>query len=123
MYGELCQPFIINDCTYCPTSLLNKVHVCLLQEIIQNADDAGARTVTFYLDNRTHSTEFLINPALAPFQGPALLAFNDAKFSPRDWESIQKPQQSGKEEDPFKVGQFGMGFISVYHVTGEPMIS
>ena len=97
--------------------------MCLLQEIIQNADDAGARTVTFYLDNRTHSTKFLINPALAPFKGPALLAFNDAKFSPRDWESIQKPQQSEKEEDPFKVGQFGMGFISVYHVTGEPMIS
>lgn len=75
--------------------------------------------MTFYLDNRTYSTESLINPALGQFMGPALLAFNDAKFTTEDWESIQKPQQSGKEEDPFKVGKFGLGFNSVYHITGK----
>ena len=95
------------------------LNILLIQEIIQNADDAGARTVTFYLDNRTHGTESLVNPTLAQFQGPALLAFNDAKFTAEDWESIQKPQQSGKEEDPFKVGKFGLGFNSVYHITGK----
>ena len=92
-----------------------------MQEMIQNADDAGARTVKFYLDNRTHIgvRESLINPELCKFQGPALLAYNDAKFTKEDWESIQKPQQSGKEKDPFKVGKFGLGFNSVYHITGE----
>ena len=27
-------------------------------------------------------------------------------------------QQSVKAEDPFKVGKFGIGFNSVYHITG-----
>ena len=90
-----------------------------LQEIIQNADDAGASTVHFYLDNRQHGTQSLIEPALARFQGPALLAYNDAVFTDKDWQSIQDMQQSVKTEDPFKVGKFGIGFNSVYHITGE----
>ena len=90
-----------------------------MQEIIQNADDAGAKKVIFYLDNRQHGTESLIVPGLEQFQGPSLLSFNDAKFTAKDWESIQKPEQSGKEKDPFKVGKFGLGFNSVYHITGE----
>ena len=27
--------------------------------------------------------------------------------------------QSVKEKDPFKVGKFGLGFKSVFHMTGE----
>ena len=53
------------------------------------------------------------------FQGPALFAYNDAAFSEWDWEGIQSLQQSGKAKDPFKVGKFGIGFNSVYHITGE----
>lgn len=101
------------------TCIYNYVFVLKLQEIIQNADDAGAKSVTFYLDNRTHGTESLIVPGLEMFQGPALLAYNDAKFNETDWDSIQKPEQSEKEKDPFKVGKFGLGFNSVYHITGE----
>ena len=92
-----------------------------MQEIIQNADDAGASTVHFYLDNRQHGTRSLIEPALARFQGPALLAYNDAVFTDKDWKSVQDMQQSVKAEDPFKVGKFGIGFNSVYHITGEQL--
>ena len=92
----------------------------LLQEIIQNADDAGARTVRFYLDSRQHGTQSLVHPELARFQGPALLAYNDAQFTADDWEGIQNFKVSGKAKDPFKVGKFGIGFNSVYHVTGRP---
>ena len=99
------------------------LYIFHLQEIIQNADDAGARSVIFYLDNRTHGTDSLIAPGLKEFQGPALLAYNDAKFNTTDWESIQKPEQSGKAKDPFKVGKFGLGFNSVYHITGKRHIS
>ena len=95
------------------------IYILQLQEIIQNADDAGASTVHFYLDNRQHRTQSLIEPALARFQGPALLAYNDAGFTDKDWQSIQDMQQSVKTEDPFKVGKFGIGFNSVYHITGE----
>ena len=89
-----------------------------MQEIIQNADDAGASTVNFYLDNRQHGTTSLIHPTLGKFQGPSLLAYNDAVFQEKDWQSIQDMQQSVKAEDPFKVGKFGIGFNSVYHITG-----
>ena len=90
-----------------------------LQEIIQNADDAEAKKVEFYVDCRSHGTKSLVHPALAEFQGPALLSVNDAKFSKEDWEGIQSLQRSVKAEDPFKVGTFGIGFNSVYHLTGE----
>ena len=95
------------------------LHIYVLQEIIQNADDAGASTVHFYLDNRTHGTHSLVEPQLAMFQGPSLLAYNDAIFQDKDWQSIQDMQQSVKAEDPFKVGKFGIGFNSVYHITGR----
>ena len=97
----------------------NTLSTYLLQEIIQNADDAGASTVHFYLDNRTHGTHSLVEPQLAMFQGPSLLAYNDAIFQDKDWQSIQDMQQSVKAEDPFKVGKFGIGFNSVYHITGR----
>ena len=91
----------------------------LLQEMIQNADDAGATTIQFFVDTRQHANEHVINKKLKSFQGPALLSANDAVFSEEDWQGIQKPQQSIKADDPFKVGRFGIGFNSVYHITGE----
>ena len=93
----------------------------IYQEIIQNADDAGAKTVKFYLDSRQHGRTSLVHPDLAPYQGPALLAYNDAQFTDEDWEGIQNLQRSIKAEDPFKVGKFGIGFNSVYHITGSTM--
>ena len=105
---------------YIHIATLYKIYdIIVLQEIIQNADDAGASTVHFYLDNRQHGTRLLVEPALARFQGPALMAYNDAAFTDRDWKSIQDMQQSVKAEDPFKVGKFGIGFNSVYHITGK----
>ena len=86
--------------------------------MIQNADDAGAKTVQFYIDSRQHGSGSLVHPDLARFQGPALIAANDASFSDADWEGIQRLQQSIKAEDPFKVGRFGIGFNSVYHISG-----
>ncbi|KAL5499504.1 hypothetical protein EMCRGX_G010938 [Ephydatia muelleri] len=90
----------------------------IFKEIIQNADDARARTVRFYLDHRQHGTQSLVHRHLAGHQGPALLAFNDAQFEDNDWEGIQNLQMSNKAEDPFKVGKFGIGFNSVYHISG-----
>ena len=87
--------------------------------MIQNADDAGATVVQFYVDSRQHGTRGLVKPELAVYQGPALILANDAMFSDRDWEGIQSLQQSIKADNPFKVGRFGIGFNSVYHLTGK----
>ena len=97
----------------------------ITQEIIQNADDARATEVKFYLDCRHVQTlpHNLVESAtfkeLDRFQGPALMSFNNAPFKKEDWDSIQSLQQSGKANNPHKVGKFGIGFNSVYHITGE----
>ena len=53
--------------------LLTRLHV-------QNADDARASVIKFCLDCRTHGTGSLLAAEMAPFQGPALLAYNDGVF-------------------------------------------
>jgi len=92
--------------------------------LIQNADDAGATEITFMIDPRHHSTDHdgLWPPGLAKFQGPALLSWNNAQFTENDWESISKIHQSLKDTDPMKVGRFGLGFISIYHISGKHLL-
>ena len=87
--------------------------------MIQNADDAGASVVQFFLDRREHGIRGLVKKNLESYQGPALISANDAMFSEQDWKGIQSLQQSIKADDPFKVGRFGIGFNSVYHLTGS----
>ena len=87
--------------------------------MIQNADDAGATIVQFFVDERQHPSDALMKSKLKSCQGPALISANNAVFHDEDWKGIQKPQQSIKADDPFKVGRFGIGFNSVYHITGE----
>ena len=89
--------------------------------MIQNADDAGAKKIMFFVDRRQHEAIKLVNTnqLLKDSQGPALISANDAMFSPDDWRNIQSLQESLKADDPFKVGRFGIGFNSVYHLTGE----
>ena len=94
----------------------------ILQELIQNADDAGATEVRFLLDPRQHSTENLLEDELAQDQGPALYAWNDAVFKSEDWQCLAKIEQSGKEKEVLKVGRFGLGFLSVFHITGNRTI-
>jgi hypothetical protein len=52
-------------------------------------------------------------------QGPALYSYNDAEFNEDDWKGIRMLLQSVKQHDPHKVGCFGMGFKSVFHITGQ----
>ncbi|XP_072166134.1 sacsin-like [Diadema setosum] len=94
----------------------------ILKEILQNAEDAGATKVKFLYDVRQYSTHSLFTESLAPYQGPALYSYNNAKFTREDWAGIQKPARSNKQEDPLKVGRFGIGFNSVYHMTDLPSI-
>ena len=94
----------------------------IFQEIIQNADDAKATEVKFFIDERSYGQQNLLHPSLAKFQGPSLLAYNDAVFTDEDWTNIQKFKRSDKRSDPFKVGKFGIGFNSVFHVTGTVYI-
>lgn len=74
--------------------------------------------VRFYIDYRQKWCKSSTNPPFEAYQGQALIAANDAVFTEKDWEGIQRLQDSVKAEDPFDVGKFGIGFNAVYHITG-----
>ena len=97
-----------------------KEGVAIFKEIIQNADDAGASKVHFVVDWRENPRERLFTDELAKCQGPALWAYNDAMFSDDDFKNINKLAGETKKEDLDKVGRFGLGFNSVYHLTDVP---
>ena len=92
-----------------------------LNELLQNADDAGSTQFKVLVDSRSFGTRSLLSPKLAHTQGPALYQFDDSQFNPEDYESIQRVGDGAKMGDPTKTGQFGLGFNSVYHFTDTPM--
>ncbi|KAF5872292.1 putative protein binding protein [Botrytis fragariae] len=93
----------------------------VLRELLQNADDAQASEVKFFLDENSYGTDNL-PPKLAQYQGPALLAYNNAKFKKEHFQSLSQVGNSLKMEDGSTTGKFGRGFNSVYNWTDSPSI-
>ena len=98
-----------------------KDNIDVLKELIQNAEDAGASEVKFLLDWRQHPTENLFADGMKQWQGPALWAHNNSVFTNEDFESICEVAGATKMDDPSKIGRFGLGFCTVYHLTDLPM--
>ena len=94
--------------------------VDVFKELIQNADDARATQVKFIIDWRQHPCGTLLEPEMKHWQGPALLAYNNAMFTDQDFENICELAGGSKKSDPTKIGRFGIGFCSIYHLTDVP---
>ena len=96
----------------------------VFKELIQNAEDAGAEVCKFLVDFRVHTDppESLIGPDMALCQGPCLWAFNNEQFTAEDWKNIVRVGAASKETKVEKIGKFGLGFNTVYHVTDVPSI-
>ena len=94
----------------------------IVKELIQNADDAEATEINICYDARTHDIppKCLLYPGMAECHGPALIVHNDASFTDEDFQDIQKLAAATKEGKPLKIGKFGVGFCSVYHITDVP---
>ncbi|XP_064647152.1 sacsin-like [Lineus longissimus] len=92
----------------------------VLEELLQNADDAGATELRFVLDRRNHPDEKVFNDNWKQLQGPALCVFNNKPFTKKDLKGICSLGQGAKSSDPAKTGQYGIGFNSVYHLTDVP---
>ena len=107
------------------TTRLNRIlreykDTSVIQELLQNADDAGASEVALYFDTREHDSRNLLFPGMANSYGPALLFYNNAEFTEEDFENITKIAGETKINKPLKIGKFGVGFCSVYHITDIP---
>ncbi|XP_048582130.1 sacsin-like [Nematostella vectensis] len=119
------------DCDLIQPSLIQQIKKILdqypddgqiLKELIQNAEDAEAREVKVLYDEHSYGTHSLFKPELAKFQGPALYAYNNARFKRDDWNGLRMLCDSIKVKDPMKVGRFGLGFKSVFHITDLPSV-
>ena len=97
-----------------------KEGVGVFKELIQNADDAGATKVRFLVDWRYGPTKKLLSSKMEECQGPALWAYNNAVFTDKDFENINKLAGATKLKDVGKIGRFGLGFNAVYHLTDVP---
>ena len=94
----------------------------IIKEMLQNADDAGATELNICYDARTHTTErkALFFPDMVDSHGPALLVHNNSTFTDDDFRNITKLAGATKEGATLKIGKFGVGFCSVYHITDVP---
>ena len=94
--------------------------ITLLKELLQNTDDAKAKKMFIILDKRTHGTESLISENWQKLQGPALLVWNDSVFTEKDLKGIQELGLGSKRSESETIGQYGIGFNVVYHLTDCP---
>ena len=88
--------------------------------MIQNADDAEATEVNILYDARQHTTEKLLIKGMGDSHGPALVVHSNSTFTDEDFENITKLAGATKATNPLKIGKFGVGFCSVYHITDIP---
>ena len=70
----------------------------IISELVQNADDAGARVVKVLFSARQHGTASLLGPKMAGWQGPSLYCYNDATFRPQDFKNLARIGQASKLE-------------------------
>ena len=94
--------------------------ITLLKELLQNADDAKAKKLYFILDKRTHGTESVLSEEWQQLQGPAFLVWNDSIFTEADLKGIQELGLGSKRDRAETIGQYGIGFNVVYHLTDCP---
>ena len=82
----------------------------ILKELIQNADDAKARTLIF---GRHVGFPNASHPLL---QGSGLWFFNDGEFKRRDAHDLRSFGITSKAGDTSVIGKFGLGMKSVFHL-------
>lgn len=83
----------------------------IVRELFQNADDAGAQTLRFHIVEQGFAEAK--NPLL---HGPALVIVNDGGFPERDQNGLHRAMGGAKGDDAAKVGRFGLGLKSLFHL-------
>ena len=92
----------------------------VFKELVQNADDANANSVKILIDYSSFPSDSLVEHSMRHWQGPALYFYNDAQFTDADYANILKIFGQTKRDNLYKIGKFGLGFNTVYHLTDLP---
>lgn len=93
--------------------MVSTVAKSILSELIQNADDAGARTVRIMLNTRQYGDGSLLGPNMSSWQGPSLYVYNDAAFTERDFQNLAKIGQVRLHSETDAASRsHGAGFTS-----------
>jgi hypothetical protein len=83
----------------------------ILKELVQNADDAGAKSLAFgYHAGHGAAAEHML------LKGPALWVLNDGRFKASDRRAIRSFGLNAKAGDSGAIGKFGLGMKSVFHL-------
>ena len=99
----------------------------MAREIIQNADDAGARSIRFDITDEAlvvwNDAAFLscgLNSDECPWTTSGSPQLGKRKAC--DFHAISKVGSGNKYNQPGLIGRFGIGFVSVYQLTDQPVI-
>ena len=129
------EEFIISELSYSAPLISNIRQILtglqgfdsMAREIIQNADDAGANSVQFNIRDDAliirNDAKFL-NCGLSSDECPWATAGNSllGKRKACDFHAISKVGSGNKYNQPGLIGRFGIGFVSVYQLTDQPII-
>ena len=87
-----------------------KSDYAVIKELIQNADDAGARRLELgWVPGFPSATHPLL-------RGPAVFVLNDGLFDHTHARAIHQFAVGSKGADKTKIGKFGLGLKSVFHL-------
>lgn len=86
-----------------------KEFFCVVQELLQNADDSKASKIVIGQLDKLSQHHQLCNT-------PGIFILNNGPVSDNDLDHIFSIAESNKEEDSDKIGKFGLGMKSVFHL-------
>jgi hypothetical protein len=95
-------------------------HDQLPAEFLANAIDAGATEMDIMVDERDFSrhSQRLMDPGLSACQSNgAIMFYNNSVFSGDDWKGIKRVGEGSKRNKSGKIGRFGLGALSAYHIS------
>jgi sacsin len=89
-----------------------------LPEFLANAEDAGASKLMVITNDYTPTEGNFLSPALRRlYDGHSVMVYNDSEFSDTDFEGICRTHIGGKANNPDSIGQFGLGALTMFHIT------